>query len=155
MWPDIVPKAKLSFSSGSGKYTNRKPACNIIFEVHNNVCPIYYHVRDIISQNVHDIDLYKRPRSNTNMPIAKPHAFCCAGNSNVCSICHRLHGNHMNYPCIRFTSLALKMKDKDVDDLDENLLGQHILSTYVRLQKLVLLGLDVCTRYIMVHFMKY
>ena len=60
--------------------------------------------------------------------------FLCVDNSNVCPICHRLRHNHV-WKCqrMRFESLALKwrptyairifglkMKAKDVEDLDEN-----------------------------------
>ena len=47
--------------------------------------------------------------------------FLCVGNSYVWSNCHRLRDNHVwTSQCTRFDSLTLKMKVKDVGDLDEN-----------------------------------
>ena len=46
------------------------------------------------------------------------------------------------------------MKIKDVEDLVGKFAGERILSTCIRVQKLVLLDPAACSRYVSVHFVK-
>ena len=55
MWGIFI----LTIKNGEGqsKYANGNAVCYFIFVGNNNVCPICYHLRDIRSQNVHNLDL--------------------------------------------------------------------------------------------------
>ena len=78
----------------------------------------------IFSRNVHDLDLdlQNEPRSNPNMPIERSHAIFYVVNINVYQICPHLQDNHVwTSQCTRCEYLTLKMKVKNVDDLNDNL----------------------------------
>ena len=81
-----------------------------------------------------------------NMPMERPYATFCVGNSNVCHIGHRLRDNHVwTFQCTRFKSLTFKMV-KDVYDLDENWQTDGRCD-HPCAQKLALLGPTVSSRY--------
>ena len=70
------------------KSVNGKPTCDSLFVGNSNFCPICHCLRDIDSQNVHDLELQNGARSNVNMLLERPHATSCVGNRYVCPICH-------------------------------------------------------------------
>ena len=80
---------------------------------------------------------------------SKGHTFC-VGSGNVCPICHSLQDNHMHSPM--YSIRTLKMKVKDVDNLDENWHEGRNCSTCIGRQKFAYLGIAVCSRYTIVHF---
>ena len=55
--------------------------------------------------------------------------------------------------CIRFELLTLKMKIKDVEDLDENW-RMYLKNVNMYVQQLALLGSAICSQYIIVNFVK-
>ena len=85
-----------------------------------------------------------------------PHATFCVGISNVCPICKRFWGNHVwNSQCTWFKSLILKIKVKDVDDLDANLAAEYTLSMSkcILVHKFAFLDPATCSQYIIIHLM--
>ena len=72
--------------------------------------------------------------------------FLFVGNIVISHVCHHLWGNHeQTSQCTRFEFLTLKMKVKDMDDLDENLTGELMLSTCICMPKSALRGSAVCS----------
>ena len=54
------------------------------------------------------------------MPIERPHATFCVGNSNVCPIFHVCEIMAIELPKVLDSNLSLKQRSKRVDDLNEN-----------------------------------
>ena len=128
--------------------------CKFVLDDNSNVSLILYCLWDIHSQNIYDLDLSNGPRSNV-ICQSKGHMrllLCWQSkylpylSSSARQSCMDLTIFWVYYS--QRESLALKMKIKDVDNMDDNWLAT-LLCQQICMLKLDLLSSAVCSQYIL------